>query len=126
MNYNLAAPFYDCSEKYPENIALSVADRAVSYAELRSLVQPVAAWLREKAGGSVTRVGILASRSLETYVGILATCWAGGTYVPLSPKLPEERLLQFSSAPALKRSLSIAILALYYLIAFSESVLPTF
>ncbi|MGC2390869.1 MAG: amino acid adenylation domain-containing protein [Candidatus Acidiferrum sp.] len=102
MNYNLAAPFYDCSEKYPENIALSVADRAVSYAELRSLVQPVAAWLREKAGGSVTRVGILASRSLETYVGILATCWAGGTYVPLSPKLPEERLLQLLERTGLK------------------------
>lgn len=94
MNHNLALPFYDNSERYPGNIAISVADRAVSYSDLRRLVQPIARWLRQISDGSVTRVGILASRSLETYTGILATCWAGGTYVPLSPKLPESRLLQ--------------------------------
>src|SRR5208337_3539035 len=36
----------------------------------------------------------LASRSLATYTGILGTCWAGGTYVPISTKLPEDRLIQ--------------------------------
>ena len=94
MNYNLAQPFYENSESHPGNIAVSVADSAVTYSELRKLVQPIASWLRQKSGGSVTRVGILASRSVETFAGILASAWAGGTYVPISPRLPEERLLQ--------------------------------
>ena len=94
MNYNLALPFYENSIRHPGNIAVSVADRAVSYSELRKLVQPIARWLQQSSGGTVTRVGVLASRSIEAYAGILAACWAGGTYVPLSPKLPEERLLQ--------------------------------
>lgn len=94
MNRNLALPFHENSQRYPGNIAISAGDRAVSYADLRKLVQPMAAWLRQKTGGGAPRVGILAARSIETFAGILATCWAGGTYVPLSPKLPEERLLQ--------------------------------
>jgi D-alanine--poly(phosphoribitol) ligase subunit 1 len=94
MNYNLAQPFYENSESHPGNIAVSVADSAVTYSELRKLVQPIASWLRQKSGSSVTRVGILASRSVETFAGILASAWAGGTYVPISPRLPEERLLQ--------------------------------
>jgi D-alanine--poly(phosphoribitol) ligase subunit 1 len=94
MNYNLALPFYENSERYSGNIAVSVAGRAVSYSELRKLVQSIATWLQQRSGGSVKRVGILASRSIETCAGILATCWAGGTYVPLSSKVPEDRLLQ--------------------------------
>jgi len=35
---------------------------------------------------------VLASRSLGTYVGVLAAGWRGTAYVPLNPKLPDERL----------------------------------
>ncbi|MGA8269186.1 MAG: AMP-binding protein, partial [Candidatus Acidiferrales bacterium] len=83
MNYNLAAPFYENSSKYADNFALSFAERSVSYSQLRRLVQPIGNWLRQKADGEVGRVGILASRSIETYAGILGTCWAGGSYVPI-------------------------------------------
>jgi amino acid adenylation domain-containing protein len=37
-------------------------------------------------------VGILASRTLETYAGILGACWVGAAYVPINPKLPLPRL----------------------------------
>jgi len=94
MNYNLALPFYRNSERHPESIAVSLAGRAVTYSELRKFAQPIAAWLRRTTGGDGARVGILASRSMETFGGILAACWAGGTYVPLNPKLPEDRLVQ--------------------------------
>lgn len=94
MNYNLALPFHENSKKYPENFALSVAGRMLTYSDLAKLVQSMAAWLQQRSAGNVGRVGILASRSVETFAGILATCWAGGTYVPLSPKLPEDRLVQ--------------------------------
>ena len=94
MHYNLAHPFYESSRACPQNLALSVGGATFTYSALRERVQPVAAWLRANCKSGAPRVGILASRSPETYIGILATCWVGGTYVPLSPKYPEERLLQ--------------------------------
>jgi D-alanine--poly(phosphoribitol) ligase subunit 1 len=94
MNYNVALPFFQASERFPDNPALVTPDRRVSYLELRRFVQRTARWLQDKAEGRVTRVGILASRSIETYGGILATCWAGGAYVPLSVNTPEDRLVR--------------------------------
>ena len=94
MQYNLAYPFYESSLAHPENLALTVGDAQFTYAGLRQQVQPIANWLRTHSHSKAPRVGILASRTPETYLGILGTCWAGGTYIPLSPKYPEERLLQ--------------------------------
>jgi D-alanine--poly(phosphoribitol) ligase subunit 1 len=94
VHYNVAYPFYESSRTSPGNLALSVGDAQFTYSQLRERVQPVAQWLRRHSNSSAPRVGILASRSPETYLGILATCWAGGTYIPFSPKYPEERLLQ--------------------------------
>jgi len=93
-HYNLAYPFYESSLARPENIALTVGELQFTYSALHEQVQPIARWLRANSQSAAPRVGILASRSPETYLGILATCWAGGTYIPLSPKYPEERLLQ--------------------------------
>jgi D-alanine--poly(phosphoribitol) ligase subunit 1 len=97
MNFNLAYGFYESSLRFPENVALSVGGRELTYSQLRELVQPVAAWLRQNTVEPAPRVGILASRSISTYAGILGTCWAGGTYVPISTKLPEDRLIQILS-----------------------------
>lgn len=94
MQYNLAYPFSESACSCPENLALAVGDAQWSYAALREQVQPVARWLRTHSRSGAPLVGVLASRSLETYIGVLGACWAGGTYIPLSPKYPEERLLQ--------------------------------
>ena len=86
MPYNLAYPFYESALAQPENLALSVGEAQFTYSALREQVQPIARWLRAHSQSNTPRVGILASRTLETYLGILGTCWAGGTYIPLSPK----------------------------------------
>ena len=91
---NLAWSMCACAENFPDAVALHVDGQALTYAELRARVQPVAAWLARVSDGPVQRVAIFARRSVETYLGILGTCWAGGTYVPLNPSLPEERLAQ--------------------------------
>lgn len=44
--------------------------------------------------GRPARVGVLASRTLEAYVGVIGTLWAGAAYVPINPKVPNERLIQ--------------------------------
>jgi amino acid adenylation domain-containing protein len=94
MSLNLAHGFYESSLRFPDNIALSIGTLELTYAQLRELAQPVADWLRRHKQVAAPRVGILASRSLSTYAGILGTCWGGGTYVPISTKLPEDRLIQ--------------------------------
>jgi amino acid adenylation domain-containing protein len=95
MNYNLAAPLFEHSRTQGARPALSVAGQEVSYAGLAALAQRVARWVTA-AGPSRPPgfVGILASRSIEAYAGVLGTCWSGNAYVPLNPQLPEERLVQ--------------------------------
>jgi len=88
MNYNLASPFYEHARAHPENLALRVLGRSYSYGELAALTSSAAAVL-----GDARKVGVLASRTLGAYVGILASSWSGAAYIPLSPtKLPDERL----------------------------------
>jgi D-alanine--poly(phosphoribitol) ligase subunit 1 len=94
VRYNLAYPFYESALARPERLALSVGETQFTYSALREQVQPIARWLGTHSPSNAPRVGILASRTPETYFAILGTCWAGGTYIPLGPKYPEERLLQ--------------------------------
>src|SRR5207244_1768025 len=54
--------------------------------------------------GLEVRVGLCIERSLQTVVGLLGILKAGGTYVPLDPTYPQERLafmLSDSQAPVL-------------------------
>jgi amino acid adenylation domain-containing protein len=95
---NLAWCLYQNAEERPDALALDVEGRSLTYGELRRLAQQVAGWLARTTGGPLGRVAIFARRSLETYLGILGTCWAGGTYVPINPTLPEARLAQMLEA----------------------------
>jgi amino acid adenylation domain-containing protein len=90
MGFNLASPFHASAERVPNRVALEVDGQTFTYAELRERVRAVAATLGEHGAGA--RVAIFSRRSLDTYLGILGTLWAGGTYVPLNPTLPEDRL----------------------------------
>lgn len=92
MCQGLAMPFYGHYVQYPSLPALYVEGKLYSYGELGDLASVIAALLVDPCHGRVERVGILASRSLEAFAGILAACWAGVTFVPLNPKYPEDRL----------------------------------
>jgi acyl-CoA synthetase (AMP-forming)/AMP-acid ligase II len=97
-SFNLAARFQDHAAQTPTRLALAVHGVTYSYGDLATCAGRVAAWLRREAVGPMHRVGVLASRSLDAYAGILGACFAGSTYVPLSPKQPEARLLQLIAA----------------------------
>lgn len=88
---NLALPLYRNSLAAPERIAIACGKQALSYGEAAATARRLAGLFRgvRRTG----RVGILASRSIAACAGIIGTAWAGGTYVPLNLKLPEERLL---------------------------------
>jgi D-alanine--poly(phosphoribitol) ligase subunit 1 len=88
MNYNLAFPFHKQACDYPDRVALYVAGISYSYGHLADLVTCAALAL-----GPARKVGVLASRTLGAYVGVLGASWCGAAYIPLSPKLPTERLV---------------------------------
>jgi amino acid adenylation domain-containing protein len=87
MNFNLAYPFHGEACAHPDRVALDVAGASYGYGE-------VAGWAARAAAalGAAEKVGVLASRTLGAYVGVLGACWCGAAYVPLNPKLPDERL----------------------------------
>ncbi len=94
MNFNLAQPFYENAVTNPRNLALFVGRARFSYGELADLGRRVSGWLGRKSGERSGRVGILASRTLETYAGVLGTLWSGAAYVPINPRTPEARLIR--------------------------------
>jgi D-alanine--poly(phosphoribitol) ligase subunit 1 len=94
MNYNLALPFYENSITNPEAVALFVGRASFSYRDLASSARRIAGWLALEGGPVSGRVGILASRTVEAYAGVLGTLWSGAAYVPINPQTPEDRLVR--------------------------------
>lgn len=96
MSHNIALPFHRSAARHAERIALAFGRETVSYARLAALSARLAGFFA--AGARTGRVGILATRSLEAYAGILGAGWAGATYVPLNLKWPEARLVSLLGA----------------------------
>ena len=75
----------------PDAPALEWKNQKITYRELNSRANRLAFELRQFGVGPERLVGVLADRSLETIIGILAILKAGGAYLPLEPHYPQER-----------------------------------
>jgi amino acid adenylation domain-containing protein len=93
-NYNLALAFYKNAVANPQDLALFVGDARFTYGELGTLSRRISNWLGRKTGERSGKVGILASRTLEAYAGVLGTLWSGAAYVPIKPDTPEDRVIR--------------------------------
>jgi amino acid adenylation domain-containing protein len=78
--------------KTPNNIAVIFKDQQLTYLELNTKANQLAHYLREQGVGPEVFVAIAVERSLEMIVGILGVLKAGGTYVPIDPSYPQERI----------------------------------
>jgi amino acid adenylation domain-containing protein len=76
----------------PNAPAVRFVDACMSYRELNARACQFAHYLRELGVTSEARVGMCMSRSLEMIVALLGILKAGGTYVPIDPAYPTERL----------------------------------
>ncbi|WP_395823741.1 amino acid adenylation domain-containing protein [Archangium minus] len=76
----------------PDALAVSFEDVSWTYSELDSRANQLAHHLRSLGVGLGTRVGLSGERSLQMLQGLLAILKAGGSYVPLDPSFPVERL----------------------------------
>ncbi len=81
------------AKKTPEAIALTQSQTALTYADLNCQANRLANYLRSLDVGCETRVGVCMDRSCQMVVALLAILKAGGTYVPLDPAYPGERLV---------------------------------
>ncbi|WP_241752459.1 non-ribosomal peptide synthetase, partial [Paenibacillus alvei] len=76
----------------PNRIAVTDENEQLSYRELNEKANRLARTLRKHGVRPEQLVGILADRSVDMIVGIMAILKAGGAYVPIDPKYPEERI----------------------------------
>jgi amino acid adenylation domain-containing protein len=83
--------------KNPHATAVVFEDEQLSYEELNRRANRLAHQLRELGVGPEMRVGVLMERSLEMILAVLGVLKAGGTYVPLDPSWPSERLRWIAS-----------------------------
>src|SRR6185436_6994189 len=75
-----------------EAIAVEAGGEALTYRELERRANRLAHRLVRLGIGPGERVALLAERTSEMLVGMLAVLKAGGAYVPVDPAYPEERI----------------------------------
>jgi polyketide synthase PksJ len=80
------------AQRTPDAPAVRCDDRTLTYAQLNDRANAIAARLRQSGVGTESRVGLYLGRSPELLVAILGVLKAGGTYVPLDPTYPRDRI----------------------------------
>lgn len=84
--------FASQAARTPNAIALVHEDRRLTYAQLDEQANQLAHYLRSLGVGPETLVGVCMDRSVEMVISLLGVLKAGGTYLPLDPSYPRERL----------------------------------
>ncbi len=84
--------FLSQAERAPDAQAVVVGERSLTYGQLARASGAWAGRLRSLGVGPETCVGVLAERSPELAIGVVAALRAGAAYLPLDPALPDERL----------------------------------
>ncbi|MCT4599273.1 MAG: amino acid adenylation domain-containing protein, partial [Marinifilaceae bacterium] len=92
MEKTLHELFEEQAEKTPDNIAIVCGNRKLTYRELNKKSNQLARLLRGKGVGPDVIVGIMVERSIEMIIGIYGILKAGGTYLPIDPQHPIERI----------------------------------
>lgn len=84
--------FEASADSTPTAIALECDGYAISYRQLDERSNQLAHVLVGKGVGVGSRVAIFLHRSVDTYVSLLGVLKAGGTFVPIDPGAPPDRV----------------------------------
>ncbi|MER5642789.1 amino acid adenylation domain-containing protein, partial [Kitasatospora sp. NPDC002227] len=93
----LPALFEAQAASTPSAVALVAGSAELTYAELDSRAEHLAAVLAGSGVAAETPVVVLMDRSVELVTALLAVGKAGGVYVPLDDRHPAERLRQITA-----------------------------
>lgn len=80
------------AQKTPDAIAASFEFEQITYQQLNARANKLAHYLQTIGVTTETKVAICLERSITMLVGLLGILKAGGTYVPLDPSYPTDRL----------------------------------
>jgi len=86
----------------PGRVAVVLNEAQLTFAELNACANRLARLLRAHGSGPDVLIGLLAERSIEFVVSILAILKSGAAYVPIDPSWPSERIafvLRDTAAP---------------------------
>ncbi len=103
--------FEEQAARRPHATALVHLDTTLTYAELNARANRLAHYLRGRGVGPDARVAVCMERTPGLVVALLAILKAGGSYVPLDPAYPADRLgymLDDSAPVALLTQASLA------------------
>ncbi|MET3846944.1 amino acid adenylation domain-containing protein [Paenibacillus sp. OAE614] len=84
--------FEEQVEKTPDHLALVHRQDSMSYRSLNQKANQLGRYLQECGVTANQVVGIMADRSIDMVTGILAILKAGGTYLPIDPSIPMDRM----------------------------------
>ena len=76
----------------PNGIAITMENQSLTYQELQVRSNQVAQALLQKGLQRQERVSILMYRGIDAIVSMIGVLKAGGTYVPIDPDFPVERI----------------------------------
>ena len=76
----------------PNAIALTYQQQQLTYTEFNSRADEFASYLQSLGVKAETKIGVMCDRSPEMIIALLAILKAGGCYIPLDPKYPQQRL----------------------------------
>lgn len=113
-NKNVIKYFREMVKKFPEKTAIICEKQNLTYKELDEKSTLLASYLKENGAHSKDIIGLCVNRSLEMAIGLLAILKIGGTYLPIDPEYPRDRIeymLTDSNAKMLlvnKKTLKIA------------------
>ncbi|MDB9435751.1 amino acid adenylation domain-containing protein [Dolichospermum lemmermannii CS-548] len=114
QNHTLVSLFENQAAKTPAQIAVVSVDQSLSYQELNQKANQLADYLLQlKSQQQLSDPPLMAicmERSLEMLIGIFAILKAGGTYLPIDPSYPQERIhlmLEDSNAAVLLTTKSL-------------------
>src|SRR6202142_1814757 len=90
--------FVECSERWPDNIALQIQRHdhieSCTYAELRRMAESVGRWIKENGFARGSRLAILADNHPRWVAAYLGTIASGCAAVPLDTALHEDQVIK--------------------------------
>ncbi|AWB65696.1 hypothetical protein C2869_04245 [Saccharobesus litoralis] len=89
---SISEMFADCVAEHPDKTALRFAGQTMTYAELDTYSNALALKLLAAGVGKNVVVPLIAQRSFEMMIAIVAINKAGGAYLPIDPSLPGDRI----------------------------------
>lgn len=110
LPYDRHACIHQCFEaevrRTPDAIAVVGGEERWTYRELNRRADAIAAILRRRGVGVETPVGLFLDRSPLLVAAMLGVLKAGGTFVPLDPAHPKERLVYIAGDAGIQHVLT--------------------